>query len=171
MADKIPVKAIFTATDVTALGEYAPGETVPVANGGTGAATLTGVLKGNGTSAFTVATAGTDYVAPGTATTFTAQQTFAELKEMVYDLAGASIDPANGSVQYKALSGNTTFTEALEAGQSITLMIDDGTAYTVTWPTTSWVGGSAPTLPTSGYGVIVLWKISTTLYGKYIGAA
>jgi hypothetical protein len=31
----------------------------------------------NGTSAFTAATAGTDYVAPGTATTFTATQTFA----------------------------------------------------------------------------------------------
>ena len=39
--------------------------TLPVGNGGTGATTLTGVLKGNGTSAFTVATAGTDYVAPG----------------------------------------------------------------------------------------------------------
>lgn len=38
--------------------------TLPVANGGSGAATLTGVLKGNGTSAFTAATAGTDYVAP-----------------------------------------------------------------------------------------------------------
>lgn len=50
--------------------------TLPVSNGGTGATTLTGVLKGNGTSAFTAATAGTDYVAPGTATTFTAAQTF-----------------------------------------------------------------------------------------------
>ena len=50
---------------------------VQVANGGTGAATLAGILKGNGTSAFTAATAGTDYVAPGTATTFTALQTFA----------------------------------------------------------------------------------------------
>jgi len=50
--------------------------TLPVANGGSGAVTLTGVLKGNGTSAFTAATAGTDYVAPGTATTFTALQTF-----------------------------------------------------------------------------------------------
>lgn len=39
--------------------------TVAVANGGTGATTLTGILKGNGTSAFTAATAGTDYVAPG----------------------------------------------------------------------------------------------------------
>ena len=50
--------------------------TLPVGNGGSGAVTLTGVLKGNGTSAFTAATAGTDYVAPGTATTFTALQTF-----------------------------------------------------------------------------------------------
>lgn len=38
--------------------------TLPVANGGTGAATLTGILKGNGTSAFTAATAGTDYTTP-----------------------------------------------------------------------------------------------------------
>jgi len=39
--------------------------TLPVGNGGTGATTLTGILKGNGTSAFTAATAGSDYVAPG----------------------------------------------------------------------------------------------------------
>jgi hypothetical protein len=51
--------------------------TLGVASGGSGAVTLTGILKGNGTSAFTAATAGTDYVAPGTATTFTATQTFA----------------------------------------------------------------------------------------------
>jgi hypothetical protein len=47
-----------------------------VTNGGSNANTLTGILKGNGTSAFTAATAGSDYVAPGTATTFTAVQTF-----------------------------------------------------------------------------------------------
>ncbi len=41
------------------------GTPITVANGGTGAATLTGVLKGNGTSAFTAAVAGTDYLAPG----------------------------------------------------------------------------------------------------------
>lgn len=38
--------------------------TLPVANGGTGVATVTGILKGNGTSAFSAATAGTDYLAP-----------------------------------------------------------------------------------------------------------
>jgi hypothetical protein len=39
------------------------GTTVTVGQGGTGAITLTGILKGNGTSAFTAATAGTDYSA------------------------------------------------------------------------------------------------------------
>ena len=43
--------------------------TLAVSNGGTGAATLTGLIKGNGTSAFTAASAGTDYVAPATTIT------------------------------------------------------------------------------------------------------
>jgi len=52
--------------DVTTyLSSLTLGSALPVASGGTGAATLTGVLKGNGTSAFTAATAGTDFVAPG----------------------------------------------------------------------------------------------------------
>jgi uncharacterized protein (TIGR02145 family) len=38
--------------------------TLPVANGGTGAATLTGLVKGNGTNAMTTAVAGTDYLTP-----------------------------------------------------------------------------------------------------------
>ena len=37
------------------------GTTISVANGGTGTISLTGVLKGNGNSAFTAATEGTDY--------------------------------------------------------------------------------------------------------------
>ncbi len=40
--------------------------TLTVAQGGTGAATLTGVLKGNGTGAISAATAGTDYAAATT---------------------------------------------------------------------------------------------------------
>jgi len=67
----------YTMTAVKITGGTITGITdLAVADGGTGASTLTGVLKGNGTSAFTAATAGTDYVAPGTATTFTALQTF-----------------------------------------------------------------------------------------------
>ena len=39
--------------------------TLAVANGGTGATTLTGIVKGNGTGTMTVAVSGTDYVIPG----------------------------------------------------------------------------------------------------------
>lgn len=38
--------------------------TVPVGQGGTGATTLTGLIRGNGTGAFTAAVAGTDFLAP-----------------------------------------------------------------------------------------------------------
>lgn len=38
--------------------------TIAVANGGTGATTLTGLVKGNGTSAFTAAVVDTDYLSP-----------------------------------------------------------------------------------------------------------
>ena len=80
---------------------------LPVASGGSGAATLTGVLKGNGTSAFTAATAGTDYVAPGTATTFTALQTFAgtssnaDIKTSnIIETATVSATAATGTINY-----------------------------------------------------------------------
>jgi len=43
--------------------------TLPVANGGTGATTLTGIIKGSGTSAFSAATSGTDYSAGTSANT------------------------------------------------------------------------------------------------------
>ena len=49
---------------ITGAGTITLAGTLAVANGGTGAATLTGIVKGNGTSAFTAASAGTDYLAP-----------------------------------------------------------------------------------------------------------
>jgi hypothetical protein len=93
------------------------------------------------------------------------------IDEKVYNLTGTALDPNNGTIQYITLAANTTFTDSLAEGESMTLMIDDGTAYTVTWPTTTWVNnaGSAPTLATTGYTVVVLWKVSTTLYGALVG--
>ena len=93
------------------------------------------------------------------------------IAEEVYTLSGTALDPDNGTIQIKTLSANTTLTDSVSAGESITLMIDDGSSYTITWPTITWVnnGGSAPTLATSGYTVIVVWKVSTTLYGALVG--
>ena len=82
-----------------------------------------------------------------------------------------ALNPLDGTLQLHVLNGNTTYTDALLNGQAMTLMIDDGAGYTVTWPVLKWVngGGFAPTLATAGYTVIVLWKVSTTLYGALVG--
>ena len=96
----------FTPSTATS-GVITLAGTLVVGNGGTGATTLTGVLKGNGTSAFTAATAGTDYVAPGTATTFTALQTFAgtssnaDLKTSnILETATISATAATGTINF-----------------------------------------------------------------------
>ena len=95
------------------------------------------------------------------------------LTEDVYAISGTAValEPDNGSVQTHTLSGNTTYTDAFSSGQAITLMIDDGSARTITWPTMTWVnnGGSAPTLATTGYTVVSLWKVGATLYGALVG--
>ncbi len=117
--------------------------------GGTGATSLTGVIKGNGTSAFTVATAGTDFVAPATATTFTALQTFngtssvaaiklVNAKEAVtisataatgtinYDVTTQSVlyytsnASANWIVNFRGSSG-TALNTIMETGESVTI--------------------------------------------------
>lgn len=113
-----------------------------------------------------------DAKAPSASPTITGTVSFSGgIDEAVYNLTGTALDPANGTIQHKTLSANTTLTDSLAEGESVTLMIDDGSAYTITWPTTTWVnnGGSAPTLATTGYTVIALWKVSTTLYGALVG--
>jgi len=88
--------------------------------------------------------------------------------ETVYTLSGTDIDPVNGQIQTKTIAANTTFTESLSAGESVLLMLT-AASYTVTWPTITWVGGSAPTLASSGATAIELWKVSSTLYGARVG--
>jgi hypothetical protein len=94
----------------------------------------------------------------------------------ITDGATVNLDPNNGSIQTWTLGANRTPGQAnWAAGQSITLMIDDGTAQTITWTTLAPVwetnGGSAPTLALTGFTVIVLWKVGTTIYGARVGDA
>jgi hypothetical protein len=82
-----------------------------------------------------------------------------------------TLDASNGAIQYGTLAGATTFSESLSNGQSILLMIDDGTAYTITWPTMTWLNnaGSAPTLAASGYTAVVIWQTNNVVYGVLVG--
>lgn len=98
--------------------------------------------------------------------------------EEVFAVTGTTpaLSPTNGSIQTWTLTGNSTPTAGTwAAGQSITLMVDDGTAYTITWTSlaVTWKtdGGLAPTLNTTGFTAIALWKVGTTIYGARVGNA
>lgn len=93
--------------------------------------------------------------------------------ETVYAISGTTpaLDPNNGTIQTWTLSANSTPTDSLSSGESILLMVDDGAAYTITWPTISWVNnlGVAPSLAVVGYTVIAIWKVGANLYGSLVG--
>lgn len=142
---------VWDGSDFVTVSEIPANGLLPVSKGGTGVSTITGIVKGSGTSPFTAATAGTDYVAPGTATTFTAKQTFngtssvissvfANAAETVttsgtglsgtlnYDVTTQSIyystanATANWTVNFRASSG-TSLDSAMSTGQSITAVV------------------------------------------------
>lgn len=97
--------------------------------------------------------------------------------EEVFTLTGTTpaFSAANGSIQTWDLTANSSPTDSLTTGQSIILGIDDGTAFTVTWPSVTWSkvggGGAAPTLATTGRTWVILWKVGSTLYGTHLGDA
>jgi hypothetical protein len=93
--------------------------------------------------------------------------------EEVYALGTSgsiALNPANGSVQTCALTGNPTFTDSLAEGQSIVLRLGSGSSYTITYPTMTWVGPTGNVAPTLNSGnFLVFWKIGSTLYGANVG--
>ena len=245
--------------------------TLSVSRGGTGVTTLTGIIKASGTSAFTAATAGTDYLVPPsgtaiqkansggalvnavagtdyvspsgtetitnktialatntingiTASSFVVTDGTGKLSqtstkaiptgdvvgttdsqtlenktltspivnsptvsnatfnsgytEQVFAVSGTTpaLSPTNGSIQTWTLTANSTpIAGTWASGQSLTIMIDDGTAYTVNWSSLSVVwktnANLAPTLNTTGYTAITLWKVGTVIYGARVGDA
>ena len=100
------------------------------------------------------------------------------LTETVFALSGTTpaLSPNNGTIQTWTLSGSSTPTAGTwGTGQSLTLMVDDGTAYAITWSSLPVVwktgAGLAPTLNTSGETAIQLWKVGSTIYGARVGDA
>lgn len=158
--------------------------TLPAADG-----TANQVLKTDGSGLLGwVSAASGDVTTTGTQTltnkTLTDPAIIGTILEDVFtitDGAAFEIDPGNGSIQLITLGANRTPKATnFAAGEAVTLMVDDGTAYTLTWTDATFGGsgvvwktdsGAAPTLNTSGYTVIVLWKVSTQVYGARVGNA
>ena len=108
--------------------------------------------------------------------TFTGSVTFEDaINENVYSITdGASVDldPDNGTIQTWGLAtASRTATESFTSGQSMLLNVLLIGSYTITFPTITWVGGTAPTLATGAVSnFIELWKSGSVLYGAYLGS-
>jgi hypothetical protein len=156
--------------------------TLPSADGSTGQVLTT---NGTGTLSWTgvgdVTLTGTQTLTNKTLTDPAITGTILEDIFTISDGAAFEIDPGNGSIQLITLGANRTPKATnFVAGEAITLMVDDGTAYSITWTDTTFGSsgviwktnaGIAPTLNTSGFTVIVLWKVGTQIYGARAGDA
>jgi hypothetical protein len=169
----------------------ASGDTLPVASGGTGAATASaartalgvpaipasGITKSDG-SALSAATAGTDYVSPSTATTFSKQQIVGNAT--LTDGATISWDVSSAQVATVTLADNRTFsapTNMVNGGFYALAVYQDSTGgRTITWNSVfKWSAGTAPVLSTtaSSKDFFVFRSDGTNLYeqGRSQGVA
>jgi len=145
------------------------GATVTVSRGGTGATTLTGVIKGNGTSAFTAAVAGTDYQAPITLTTTgtSGAATFVgnTLNIPQYSSGGGSPGGSTTQVQYNnagtfAGSANLTFDGTTTTAAAVAYK--GATSGTVTLTAPAVAGTQNYTLPSALPTVNGQYLVATT---------
>jgi hypothetical protein len=96
-----------------------------------------------------------------------------KVTEAVFVITGTTpeLDPANGTMTTWVLSGASTptFAATWAQGESMLILIDDGSANTITWPSMLWAGGVEPTLATSGYSAITIFKLGANIFGIYAG--
>lgn len=142
--------------------------TLPVANGGTGAITLTGYIKGSGTSALTASAAipiaDVTGAAPLASPTFTGTVTTAtadllgSVRGNVTTVAASAVDCSLGNYFIKTASGALTWTVTnvpASRAYSFILELTNGGTGTQTWFSgIKWPGGTAPTLVSSGVDVL-----------------
>lgn len=176
-----------TVTDKTlTTGNTWQGNTIGVQYGGTGATTLTGLVKGNGTSAFTAASAGTDYLAPAAigvtvqgydanTAKLNIQQSFTKPQRpslstetapsantITWDLTTDQILRINLNANITTF--NLTGTLSSLAGNQYQVIVRYNSGTAITWNANiKWPAGTAPTLTgTSGKVDTFTFVVSST---------
>jgi hypothetical protein len=176
--DAITGEVSITGGTITGITDLA------VADGGTGASTLTGIIKGNGTSAFTAATAGTDYVTPTGSETLTnktlTNPTLTNYTESVVAIgtvgSSSTLSLTNGTVQTATLTASTacTFTmPTATAGKSFVLLLKQAASTgngTATFTGVKWGTAGAPTITATAGKMDILSFITdgTNWYGSIV---
>ena len=163
---------VLTSTGTTWISTA--GATGDVTLNGTQTLTNKTIAFANNTLTDVAGTTATQTLTNKTITNLVFDGNYTEDVYAIVDGASVDLNPANGTVQTWTLGASRSPTAtSFAAGQSLTLMIDDGTAYSITWPSVTWKtnAGVAPTLNATGFTAIQLWKVNSTLYGARVGDA
>jgi hypothetical protein len=141
VTDRQVVESIDLTTEVV--------NTLPVGNGGTGTTSLTGLVKGNGASAFSAAAAGTDYLTPGATQTVTATRVTKRVVT-VTNSATPTVNSDNADVaELLNLTNNITavsVTGTPTNEQQLMWKIKSAAAQTIVWGTSFLSSGVATLL-------------------------
>ena len=129
--------------------------TLPVANGGTGVTTLTGIVKASGTSAFTAAAAGTDYVAPGGALGTPSSGALTNCTADGTNAVGYRNIPQSGSDKTTSYSLATT-----DVGKFVGV----GASGSITIPNSTFAAGDVVSIFNNTSGAITITCTITTAY-------
>ena len=161
----------LTGNSIVGLSSIAVGSGVTITDGHgffTGIVTSTSVIVG---SSVTMTESGVDVAGIATfRNPVNVEDSITETVFAITDASSVALDPDNGMVQTWTLGANRTATDSLTTGQSMLLIVTStGSSYTLTWPTMTWKGGSAPTLGGATPTAIELFKVGSTLYGATIG--
>jgi len=138
MAVKTPVKATFTGSDVTGLAEYQSADFIGVVDGGTGAVTFTaGILKADGTNAFTTVSAPTGDIVGVSDTQTLTNKTIDASNNTISNIGNSALSNSNFTiVDDSSTSSSISLGETLQflggtgvsstvSGDSVTLAIDN----------------------------------------------
>ena len=173
MADRFPLIANTSANQIQELSasdnlDLTGNSIIGVSTIGVSTVTATSVIVG---SAVTMTESGVDVAGIATfRNPVNVEDSITETVFAITDAASVALDPDNGMIQTWTLGANRTATDSLTTGQSMLLIVTStGSSYTLTWPTMTWKGGSAPTLGGATPTAIELFKVGSTLYGATVG--
>lgn len=145
---------------------------------GTNVATFLGIPSSANLATAVTDETGSGSLVFGTSPTIDAPTITGAPTETIYSLTDAAtvdVDPGNGGIQTLTLAGTerTLTFSSMVNGESVVLMINDGTDGTITTWNATFVNnnGAAPTLSTDGYTVVVVWKVDGTVYASLAGNA
>lgn len=158
------------ASSATSASNSASTATTQAGNASTSAT----AAAGSATAAATSATNASNSATAAANSASSAAASVASLSSFytITDGASVNLDPSNGMIQTWTINASRTPTATgFNDGESMTLhLASAGSAYTVTWPSVTWVDSLSPPVSNAYTCIIALWKVNSIIYGAYIGA-